>query len=86
MLMKSRRSFSLSISFSFLFNRDLNRGCLVYMLSLRFSGSKFLINSWRQFRLRKIVSGRQLCALWQFLQDLQPFHFVIKITKNLCVI
>ena len=26
------------------FNRDLNRGCLVYMFSLRFSGSKFLIN------------------------------------------
>ena len=23
------------------FNRDLNRGCLVYMFSLRFSGSKF---------------------------------------------
>ena len=27
-----------------LFNRDLNRGCLVYMFSLSFSGSKFLIN------------------------------------------
>ena len=27
-----------------LFNRDLNRGCLVYMFSLRFSGSKFLMN------------------------------------------
>ena len=24
-----------------LFNRDLNRSCLVYMFSLRFSGSKF---------------------------------------------
>ena len=28
---------------SCLFNRDLNRGCLVNMFSLRFSGSKFLI-------------------------------------------
>ena len=37
-----------------LFNRDLNRGCLVYMFSLRFSGSKFLINLRRQFRVRKI--------------------------------
>ena len=37
-----------------LFNRDLNRGCLVHMFSLRFSGSKFLINSRRQFRVRKI--------------------------------
>ena len=28
----------------YLFNRDLNRGCLVYMFSLRFSVSKSLIN------------------------------------------
>ena len=34
-------------------NRDLNRGCVVYMFSLRFSGSKFLINLRRQFRVRK---------------------------------
>ena len=39
-----------------LFNRDLNRGCLVYMFSMRFSGSKFLINLWRQFRVRKNFS------------------------------
>ena len=37
-----------------LFNRDLNRGCLVYMFSLRFSGSKFLVNLRRQFRVRNI--------------------------------
>ena len=37
-----------------LFNRDLNRGCLVYMFSLRFSGIKFLINLRRQFRAHKI--------------------------------
>ena len=36
------------------FNLDLNRDCLVYMFSLRFSGSKFLINLRRQFRVRKI--------------------------------
>ena len=35
-------------------NRDLNRVCLVYMFSLRFSVSKFLINLRRQFRVRKI--------------------------------
>ena len=39
---------------SLLFNCDLNRGCLVYMFSLRFSGSKFLINLRRQFRVRKV--------------------------------
>ena len=39
-----------------LFKRDLNRGCLVYMFSLRFSGSKYLINLRRQFRGRKIFS------------------------------
>ena len=37
-----------------LFNRDLNRGCLVYMFSLRFSGSKSLINLRRQFRVHKV--------------------------------
>ena len=40
----------------FLFNRDLNRSCLVYMFSLSFSGSKFLINLRQQFRVRKIFS------------------------------
>ena len=37
-----------------IFNRDLNRGCLVYMFSLRFSGSKILINLRRQFHVSKI--------------------------------
>ena len=37
------------------FNRDLTRGCLVYRFSLRFSGSKFLINLRRQFRVRIIL-------------------------------
>ena len=35
-------------------NRHLNRGCLVYMFSLYFLGSKFLINLRRQFRVRNI--------------------------------
>ena len=39
-----------------LLNRDLNRTCLIYMFSLRFSGSKFLINLRWQFRVRKIFS------------------------------
>ena len=37
-------------------NRDLNHCCLVYLFSLRFSGSKFLVNSRRQFRVRKKLS------------------------------
>ena len=36
------------------FNRNLNRGCLVYMFSLRLSGSNFLTNLQRQFSVRKI--------------------------------
>ena len=36
------------------FNHDLNRGCLVYMFSLRFSGRKFLINLWQYFHVHKI--------------------------------
>ena len=39
-----------------LFNRDLNHGCLVYMFSLRFLVSKFLINLRKQIRVRKIFS------------------------------
>ena len=31
-------------STTLLFNSDLNHDCLIYMLSLRFLGSKFLIN------------------------------------------
>ena len=34
-----------------LFNFDLNRVCLVYMFSLRFSGNRFLIILRRQFRV-----------------------------------
>ena len=41
-------------------NRNLNRLCLVYMFSLRFSESKFLINLRRQFRVPKIFSRRLL--------------------------
>ena len=44
----------MTIQYHAFFNSDLNRGCLVYMFSLRFSGSKFLINLPRQFRVRKI--------------------------------
>ena len=46
----------ISQNISYLFNRDLNRDCLVYMFSLRFSGSKFLLNLRRQFRVRKFFS------------------------------
>ena len=40
------------------FNRDLNRGCLVYMFSFRFSGRKFLIN------LRRI--SKSILCTWNF--------------------
>ena len=50
-----------------LLNRDLNRGCLVYMFSLRFSGSKFLINLLRQFRVRKIFHAQGFAGFTVFL-------------------
>ena len=50
-----------------LFNRDLNRGYLVYMSSLRFSGSKFLINLRRQFRVRKIFRTQDFAGFAAFL-------------------
>ena len=65
-----------------LFNRNLNRGCLVCMFSLRFSGSNFLI---------KIYGGNFVYVKFyvhKFLRDLQSFHFVFKIAiakvRNLC--
>ena len=52
------------------------------MFSLRFLGSKFLINLRRQFRVRKFF------RVQKFLRDLQSFHFAFKITiskmRNLC--
>ena len=42
--------------FNLLFNRNFNRGCLVYMFLLRFSGSRFMINVRWQFRVGKIFS------------------------------
>ena len=58
----------------YFFNRDLNRGCLVYMFSLRFSGSKLLINLRRQFRVRKFSRVLKLkFFIHNFLRDLKSF-------------
>ena len=53
------------VDFMALFNRDLNRGCLVYMFPLRFSV--------RRFRVRKIFSRREL--------HIHVFVFKITISK-----
>ena len=47
-------------------NFDLNRGCLVYIFSLRFSGSKFLKNLRRQFRVRKIFRNQGFAGFTAF--------------------
>ena len=47
----------------YLFKRYLNRGCLVYMFSLRFSGSKFLIKLRRQFRVCKFFCTQISCGV-----------------------
>ena len=47
-------------------NFDINRGCLVYMFSLRFSGSKFLINLRRQFRVHKIFRNQGFAEFTAF--------------------
>ena len=46
--------------------RDLNRGCLVYIFSLRFSGSKFLINLRRQFCVRKFFCTKVFAGFAAF--------------------
>ena len=61
------------------FNCDLNRGCLVYMFFLRFSGSKFLINLRRQFHVRTIFSVYVKIFVHK-LSRVQSFYFVFKIT------
>ena len=48
---------------SYFFNRDVNRGRLVYIFSLRFSGSKFLLNLRRQFHVRKNFSYTVFCGI-----------------------
>ena len=63
----------------FFLNGVLNRGCLVFMFSLHFSGSKLLINLRRQFRVRKICV-REILFTQCFCTDLQYFHFVFRIT------
>ena len=65
--------------FSGFFNRDLNHSCFVYMFSLRFSGSKFLINLRRQFRARKVFFEYVKVFVQKVLRDLQSFHFVFEI-------
>ena len=70
-----------------LFSRDWNRSCLVFRNSLRFSGSKFLINLRRQFRACKSFLCTKIFST-QVFRERQPFHFLFKITiskmLNLC--
>ena len=66
--------------FFFFFNRDLNHGCLVYMFSLRFSGSKFLINLRRQIRVRKIFQVEFFAGFTVFL-----FCIYLKLLFRKCV-
>ena len=62
------------------FHRDLNRGCLTYLLSLRFSVSKrkFFINLQQQFCVREIFRT-------QILRNLQSLHFLKKLPFGKCV-
>ena len=69
-----------------LFNRDLNRWCLVYKFSLRFSGSKLLINLRRQFQVRQIFSCTLNFSCTSFRGICMQFVFKTTIPKmrNLC--
>ena len=64
------------------FNRDLNRGCLVYMFSLRFSGSKILINLRRQFVYVKFFCERKISCT-QIFAGFAVFSFCISSVRNL---
>ena len=53
---------------------DFYRGCLVYMFSLRFSGSNFLINLRRQFRVRKIFRTQGFAGFTVFILCLKLLY------------
>ena len=78
-------STSTSAEQSVFFNRDLNRGCLVYVFSLRFSGSKFLISLRRQFRVRKIFCVYVKFFVFKVSQDLHLFILCLKLLFRKCV-
>ena len=65
-----------------LFNRDLNHRFLVYMFSFRFSGSIFLINLRRQFRVLKFFSRRQLFE--HVFARFPVFSFILRLKLLLC--
>ena len=70
---------------TFSFNRDLNRGFLAYMFSLRFSGSKFLINSRRQFHVRKICSCSQNISYASFCGICSHLILHLKLLFRKCI-
>ena len=59
-----------------LFNRDLNRGCLIYMFSLHFLENNFLVNLRRQFRLREFFRVRKIFRT-QVFERFGVFSFCI---------
>ena len=63
-------------SISYLFNRDLNRGCLVYTFSLRFLGSRFVINIRQQFRVRIFFRVRKIFRP-QFFARFVAFSLIV---------
>ena len=52
------------------------------MFSLRFSGSKVLLNLRRQFRLRKIFLVYVKFFVHRVWRDLRSFHFLFKIITS----
>ena len=59
---------------SLFFNRNSYRGCLVYMFSLCFLGSTFLINLRWQFRVRKSFNTQVFAGFAVFILCLRLFR------------
>ena len=59
---------------SLFFSRNSYRGCLVYMFSLCFLGSTFLINLRWQFRVRKIFNTQVFAGFAVFILCLRLFR------------
>ena len=54
---------------------QLNRGCLVYMFSLRFSGSRFFINLRRQIHVRIIFRAQVFEGFAVFSFCVENYYF-----------
>ena len=76
--LREKANFLEAAIFTWYFSITKNRGCLFYIYSLRFLGSKFLINLRRQFRVGKTFVYVEIFG-YKF-SGIYRLHFIFKVT------